>query len=84
MLAFDRDRKLLKVSMFQQHWTEDFKDWAEINHGVELTVPTGVYVLDLQKERATLFSNVGSGYPTATVDRVKRLYNISELEQEHR
>jgi len=84
MLAFDRERKLLKISMFQQHWTEDFKDWAEINHGVESTVPTGVYVLDLLKERATLFSNVGSGYPTATVERVKRLYNISELEQEHR
>ena len=84
MLAFDRDRKLWKVSMFQQHWTEDFKDWAEVNHGVESTVPTGVYVLDLQKERATLFSNLGSSYPTVTVDRVKRLYNISKLEEEHR
>ncbi len=84
MLAFDRERKLLKVSMFQQHWTEDFKEWAEINHGVESTVPTGIFVLDLQKERATIFPNVGSAYPTVGVERVKHLYDISKLDEVHR
>jgi len=84
MLAFDREQKLWKVSMFQQRWTEDFKDWAEVNRGVESTVPIGVYVLDLQNQRATVFTNFGSSYPTVTVDRVKRLYDISKLEEVHR
>ncbi|MGD0075032.1 MAG: DUF1329 domain-containing protein [Candidatus Binataceae bacterium] len=84
MLAYDRDHKLMKVSMFHQRWSEDFRDWAEVNHGVESTVPIGVYVLDLQKQRATLFSNVGSCYPSVTVDRIKRFFDLSKLEEAHR
>ena len=84
MLAFDRDLKLRKISIFQMRWTEDFKAWAEINHGVESNAPIGVHVLDLEKERATVFTNLGAGFPTAAVDRVQRLFDISKLEEEHR
>jgi hypothetical protein len=84
MLAFDREKKLSKISVFQQRWSEDFKDWSEINHGVQATNPIGIQVFDLQKARATLFTNFGTSYPTVTADHVRRLYDISKLEEAHR
>jgi hypothetical protein len=41
-------------------------------------------VLDLQKARASVFYDFGSGYPTVTADHVRRLLDISKLEEAHR
>lgn len=84
MLAFDRDKNLLKISVFQSRWSEDFKDWAEMNHGVQSVNPMSFQVMDLQKERGTIFTSFGVGYPAVTGEHVKRLYDISKLEEVHR
>jgi len=84
MLAFGPDKNLLKISVFQQRWSEDFKDWAEINHGVQVTTPIGIQVLDLKKQQATVFYDFGSGFPTVSAEHVRQLYDISKLEEAHR
>ena len=83
-LAFDRQGKLWKLWELENRWTEDMKNFAEINHGVESTILIGENVVDLQNRRATIFAGYGSGYPNATPSNVSQLYDISKLEEMHR
>ncbi|MDB5107446.1 MAG: outer rane lipoproteinsorting protein [Candidatus Binatus sp.] len=83
-IAFTRDKKLWKIWDFQNRWTEDVKDFAEINHGVQATILQAESVIDVQNDRATLFSGFGNGYPTPTVEHVSRLFDINKLEEVHR
>lgn len=83
-LAFSRDKKLWKIWAFQNKWTEDYKNFAEINHGVEATILQAETVIDVQANRATIFSGYGNGYPTATAAHVANLYDINKLEEVHR
>ena len=69
---------------FQNKWTEDVENFAEINHGVEATILQAETVIDVQNDRATIFSGYGNGYPNATKEHVIRLYDINKLEEVHR
>jgi hypothetical protein len=83
-LAFDRQRHLWKIWQFESHWSEDFVDFAEINHGVQADILTAESVIDVQNNRATIFVGYGNGYPDATPGSVNQLYDISKLEEMHR
>ena len=83
-MAFNREGKLWKLWELQNRWTEDFKTFAEINHGVEATMLIGENIIDVQNDRTTIFSGFGSGYPNAVPANVTQLYDISKLEEMHR
>jgi len=83
-VAFTRDKRLWKIWNFQNRWTEDVAQFAEINHGVEATILQAETVIDVQNDRATIFSGFGNGYPNATEEHVRRLFDINKLEGVHR
>jgi Protein of unknown function (DUF1329) len=83
-LAFNRDGKLWKLWELENRWTEDFKHFAEINHGVDSTMLIGENVVDVQNDRTTIFAGYGSGYPNAEPANVTQLFDISKLEEMHR
>jgi hypothetical protein len=41
-------------------------------------------VIDVQNDRATIFSGFGNGYPNATEEHVRRLFDINKLEEVRR
>jgi len=83
-LAFDRTNHLYKLLLYVTGWTEDAKEFTEINHGVESSSKRAIIVTDFKQNRATLFPGYGTGYPNATADRINRLYDINKLEEVHR
>jgi Protein of unknown function (DUF1329) len=83
-IAFDCQRRFWKIWDFQSRWSEDFVNFAEINHGAQSDILTSESVIDVQNDRATIFAGYGVGYPDATPASVKQLYDISKLEEMHR
>jgi hypothetical protein len=83
-MAFNQQGKLWKIWDFQSRWTEDFTDFTDINHGVRSLMLVGESVIDVQNNRATIFTGYGNGYPTAMPRSVNELYDISKLEEMHR
>ncbi len=53
-MAFNREGKLWKLWELQTRWSEDFKSFSEINHGVHAGMLIGENVVDVQNERATI------------------------------
>lgn len=83
-LAFNREGKLWKVWVYQSKWSEDFKGWGELIHGVDTNAPLGDVVTDMQNERATIASEYGIGYPVVSAARAAALFDVSKLEEVHR
>ena len=83
-IAFDRQRRLWKIWGFESRWSEDFVDFAEINHGVQADILTAESVIDVRNNRATIFVGYGNGYPDAAPGSVNQLFDISKLEEMHR
>jgi hypothetical protein len=81
---FNRQHKLWKTIVYSGRWTEDYKEWAEINHGVEATQLQGITATDYINQRATIFADFGCGYPAANLEQVGKIFDISKLEQFHR
>jgi hypothetical protein len=81
---FNRQHKLWKTIVYSSGWTEDYKEWAELNHGVESTQLQGIAATDYQNQRATIFADYGTGYPTPNLEQVGKIFDISKLEQFHR
>lgn len=82
--TFNRQHKLWKTIVYSGRWTEDYKEWAEINHGVEATQLQGITATDYINQRATIFADFGTGYPAANLEQVGKIFDISKLEQFHR
>jgi hypothetical protein len=82
--TFNREHKLWKTIVYSGRWTEDYKEWAEINHGVESTQLQGITATDFINQRATIFADFGSGYPAVNLEQVGKIFDISKLEQFHR
>jgi hypothetical protein len=82
--TFNRQHKLWKTIVYAGRWTEDYKEWAEINHGVESTQIQGITATDYVNQRATIFADFGTGYPTANLSQVGKIFDISKLEEFHR
>jgi hypothetical protein len=83
-VAFNREHKLWKTIVYSGRWTEDYNEWSEINHGVDATQLSGITATDYQNQRATIFSDFGTGYPAANLEQVGKIFDISKLEQFHR
>jgi len=83
-LMFDRQQNLFKSLTYTFRWTEDYKDFAEINHGVQATGLQGLVAIDYAGKRATIFPAFGGGYPDVDVNHVDKLFDISKLEEFHR
>ena len=83
-LTFNREGKLWKLWERQTRWSEDFRNFAEINHGIDTGLAVGESVVDVQNDRATILAIFGSGYPDAVPSKVAQLYDISKLEEMHR
>jgi hypothetical protein len=81
---FNRQHKLWKTIVYSGRWTEDYKEWAEINHGVESTQIQGIMATDYINQRATIFADFGTGYPAANLEQVGKIFDISKLEEFHR
>jgi hypothetical protein len=82
--AFNHEHKLWKTIVYSGRWTEDYNEWSEINHGVDATQLSGITATDYQNQRATIFSDFGTGYPAANLEQVGKIFDISKLEQFHR
>ena len=83
-LMFDRQKNLFKSLTYTFRWSEDYKDWAEINHGVQAVGLQGLVAIDYSNKRATIFPAFGAGYPDIDVNHVDKLFDISKLEEFHR
>jgi hypothetical protein len=83
-MAFDRQGRLWKLWEFQTRWSEDFKDFAELNHGRRVGTLIGESIVDVQNERDSLFLGFGTGFPDADAGGVAQLFDISKLEGMHR
>lgn len=83
-VMFDRQQSLWKSLTYTYRWSEDFKDWAEVNHGVQAPQLQALTAIDYHNRRATIFSAFGAGYPNVDVNNVDKLFDISKLEEMHR
>jgi Protein of unknown function (DUF1329) len=83
-VMFDRQQRLFKSLTYTFRWTEDYQDWAEINHGVQATGLQGLVATDYSEKRATIFPSFGAGFPDPDVNHVDKLFDISKLEEFHR
>jgi hypothetical protein len=84
MMAWDRKGKLWKVWEFQKKWSETYKNWADINHGVFKTTFQSIQVVDLQNDRGTIWITSPAGYPNVDPFKIQALYDINKLESVHR
>ncbi len=82
--VFNRDKKLWKNLTYVNRWTEDFKDWGELNHGAESLTMLAALITDLQNNRATLFTGYGDGLPDVVIQHATKLYDVNTLEEVHR
>ena len=82
--SFDRNKKLFKTWTLQNKWSEDFKEFAEFNHGMHDSTLQAEIVVDVQKDRATIFSGYGTGNPNISAEHATRLFDINKLEEAHR
>ena len=82
--SFDRDKKLYKTWTLQNKWSEDFKEFAELNHGLRVSTLQSEVVVDVQNDRATIFGGYGTGNPDISLEHAKRLFDINKLEEAHR
>jgi hypothetical protein len=84
-LNFDRKGKLWKVLLWQWKYSEDYKEFPEINHGVQAMTWQSVSTFDVQNNRGTVVMSAGGGgYPNSTAQHVESLYDINKLEEIHR
>lgn len=83
-VMFDRQRSLWKSLTYTYRWSEDYQDWAEMNHGVEAAGLQGLAAIDYHNRRATIFPAFGGGYPEIDINRVEKLFDINKLEELHR
>lgn len=81
---FDRQQNLFKSLTYTFRWSEDFQQWAELNHGVQATGLQGLAAIDYNNKRATIFPAFGGGFPDVDVNHVDKLFDISKLEEFHR
>jgi hypothetical protein len=81
---FDRQQNLFKSLTYTFRWSEDYEQWAELNHGVQATGLQGLAAVDYVNKRATIFPAFGGGFPDADVHHVDKLFDISKLEEFHR
>jgi len=82
--SFDRDKKLYKTWTLQNRWSEDYKEFAELNHGLQVSTLQSEVVVDVQKDRATIFSGYGTGNPDISLEHANRLFDVNKLEEAHR
>ncbi len=83
-VMFDHQQRLFKILTYSFRWSEDFQEWAEINHGVHASELESVIAIDHNNQRATIFPGFGVGAPDADVNHVDKLFDISKLEEFHR
>jgi hypothetical protein len=84
-LNFDRKGKLWKVLAWQWKYSEDYKEFPEINHGISAMTWQSVSTFDVQNNRGTVVMSAGGGgYPNSTAEHVMSLYDINKLEEIHR
>jgi len=62
----------------------NYKEWAEINHGVEATQIQNITATDYVNQRGTIFADFRTGYPTANLNQLGKIFDISKLEEFHR
>jgi hypothetical protein len=74
---FDRQQKLFKSLTYTWRGSEDYKEWSEINHGVQATGVQGVVAVDYDNQRATIFPVFGGGFPDVDVNHVDKLFDIT-------
>ncbi|MGD0073983.1 MAG: DUF1329 domain-containing protein [Candidatus Binataceae bacterium] len=82
--SFDRQKKLYKTWTLQNKWSEDYKEFAEFNHGVHDSTLQAEIVVDVQRDRATIFSGYGTGNPDISTEHAKSLFDVNKLEEAHR
>ena len=83
-VMFDRQQNLFKSLTYTFRWSEDFKEWTELNHGVQSAQLQGLAAIDYHSQRATIFPAFGAGFPDVDVNHVDKLFDISKLEEFHR
>ncbi len=82
--AFDRAGKLWKVVDWRWKYTEEYKTFGEVNHGVESMVFQNATNVDIQNRRGTMVPGPGFGYPRLNARQVERVFDINHLEEIHR
>jgi hypothetical protein len=81
----DRKGKLWKIIQWQWKYSDTFKRWAAINHGVQAMTWQHGFCLDVQQGHGTLwFCGFNCGFPNSAPSHVAELYDINKLEQIHR
>ena len=83
-VVFDRKNKLWKVCEWTWKYSENFKQFAEINHGIQSYTWEGLSMVDVQNARATIIRGYGDGFPNYPMNEVQGVYDINHLEQVHR
>lgn len=82
--AFDTSKKLWKTNQWQWRYSEDAKEFSEVNHGAQTMYFQGAVTTDVQNGRASIYPAYGSGYPSLHASQVGRLYDVNKLEEIHR
>jgi hypothetical protein len=83
-VMFDHQQNLFKSLTYSFRWSEDYDQWAEINHGVRSGGLEGLAAIDYSEKRATIFPAFGAGLPDPDIHHVDKLFDISKLEEFHR
>ncbi len=81
---FDIKKKLWKTNFYWPEKYESVKAFAEMIRGLNIPVALNHSIVDVQRDRGTIETFVGLGYPNINLQHTAKLYDINQLEEVHR
>jgi len=81
---FDIKGKLWKTNLYWAEKYESVKAFAEVIRGLNIPLALNHSIVDVQRDRGTIETFVGLGYPNVDLQHTAKLYDINQLEEVHR
>ena len=81
---FDITGKLWKTNLYGAEKVGSVKAFAEMSRGLNIPVALSHSIVDVQRDRGTIETFLGFGYPNVDSQHAAKLYDINRLEEVHR
>ncbi|MGD0073966.1 MAG: DUF1329 domain-containing protein [Candidatus Binataceae bacterium] len=81
---FDGTGKLWKTNLYWGEKNESIKAFAEMSRGTNMPIAVNHSIIDVQRNRGTIETFVGFGFPNVDPRQVARMTDVNRLEEVHR
>src|SRR5208282_435363 len=81
---FDGTGKLWKTNLYWGEKNESIKAFAEMSRGTNMPIAVNHSIIDVQRNRGTIETFVGFGFPNVDTRQVEKMTDVNRLEEVHR